>query len=197
MKSNSRKFGRILLITLLLLTTGLLSLTASSGRTGSGSRPQDLQVIAENQGPISLTSAVTRVTLKPTASGNLKNYFTSRLDQMPLNRRIYVVVDGLRTTDQPGVLYWLYLDLPANQKPSGNKSEHAVGSLNFYNAPGDDAGGSAIKDTRFFSFDITETLKKLRAQNRLSDETTLTIIASGTPAANSNPRVGRIRVIEQ
>ena len=194
MKSNSRKFGRILLITLLLLTTGLLSLTPSSGRTSS--RHEDLQVIAENEGPISLTSPVTRVTLKSTASGNLKNYLTSRLDQMPLNRRIYVVVDGLRTSDQPGVLYWLYLDLPANQKPSGNKSEHAVGSLNFYNALGDDAG-SAIKDTRFFSYDISETLKKLRAQGRLSDETTLTIIASETPAANSNPRVGRIRVIEQ
>lgn len=190
MKSNSRKFGRISLITLLLLTTGLLSLTPSSGRTSS--RPQDLQVIAENESPISLTSAVTRVTLKPTASGSL----TSRLEQLPLNRRIYVVADGLRTSDQPGVLYWLYLDLPANQKPTGNKSEHAVGSLNFYNALGDDAG-SAVKDTRFFSYDISETLKKLRAQGRLSDETTLTIIASGTPAANANPRVGRIRVIEQ
>jgi len=118
------------------------------------------------------------------------------LDQTPLNRHIYVVVEGLRTSEQPGALYWLYLDLPANQKPSGNKSEHAVGSLNFYNAPGDDSG-SAIKDTRFFSYDITETLKKLRAHGRLSDETTLTIIASETPIANSNPRVGRVRVIEQ
>ena len=197
MKSMSRKFGRILLITLLLLTTGLLSLITISGQTEAGSRPEDLQVIAENEGPIPLSSAVTRLTLKPTAIGNLKNHLISRLDQMSGDRRIYVVVEDLRASDQPGVLFWLYLDLPANQKPIGNKSEHVVGSLNFYNAPGDDAAGSAIKDARFFSYDITDTLKKLRAQQRLSDETTLTIIASGTPAANSNPRVGRIRVVEQ
>src|SRR6476659_1204001 len=110
MKSMSRKFGRILLITLLLLATGLLSLITSSGQTDRSSRPEDLQVIAENEGPIPLTSAVTRLTLKPTAIGNLKNYFISRLDQMPVNRHIYVVVEGLRASDQPGVLFWLYLD---------------------------------------------------------------------------------------
>ena len=176
----------------MLSTIVLLSLATGDSRTA----PEDLRVIAENEGPISLTSDVTRVTLKPIAVGNLKNYFTSRLDERPSGRRIYVVVEDLRVSDQPGVLYWLYLDLPSDQKPRGKKSEHVVGSLNFYNALGDDAGADT-KNTRFFSYDITETLTKLRAQERFSDETTLTIIASATPMANSNPRIGRIRVIEK
>jgi hypothetical protein len=194
MKSIGRELGRILLIMLLLSMIGLLSLAGGSIPTDSRTAPGDSRVIAENEGPIFLTSAVTRVTLKPIAIENLKNYFTS---QLPAGRRIYVVVEDLRVSDQPGVLYWLYLDLPSNQKPRGNKSEHVVGSLNFYNALGNDAGQAEIKNTRFFSYDITETLRKLRAQERFSDETTLTIIASGTPEANSNPRIGRIRVIER
>jgi hypothetical protein len=49
----------------------------------------------------------------------------------------------------------------------------------------------------FVSYDITRVLRNLRAQKLLTDRTTLTIIPSGTPAIQSDPRIGRIEIVEQ
>jgi hypothetical protein len=73
-----------------------------------------------------------------------------------------------------------------------------VGALNFYNAA--EAGRFDTpneKNPMFVSYDITRVLRNLRAQKLLTDQTTLTIIPSGTPAIQSDPRIGRIEIVEQ
>ncbi|PYS45203.1 MAG: hypothetical protein DMF71_00855 [Acidobacteria bacterium] len=89
------------------------------------------------------------------------------------------------------------MDLPAGAKPARD-DPHYVGVLNFFNAQvsGDirppDTGSSI-----FFSRDITALLRTLQSRKLLSGETTITIISSGTPAAESNTRIGRIEIVER
>jgi len=91
----------------------------------------------------------------------------------------------------------LYIDLPSEARPI-RTDPHYVGALNFYNAA--EAGrfdAPNEKSPMFVSYDITRVLRNLRAQKLLSDQTTLTIIPSGTPALQSDPRIGRIEIVEQ
>ena len=155
-------------------------------------------LIAFVGGPVSLGSDPARVTLDAIAEPNVeRRSLAARIKTLAPDRHIYLVVRDLRVVGQPGVLFRLYLDLPSDPKPVRTDS-HYVGSLNFYSAaePGRfDAPNE--KSPMFVSFDITRVLGKLQAQKLMSNETTLTIIPTGTPAINSNPRIGRIEIIEQ
>ena len=145
------------------------------------------KVISFVDGPIKLGRCSTRVTLAPTSP-------TRKIEALAPGRRIYLVVRDLRVTEQPGVLYRVYLDLPPDAKP-GRTDPHYAGTLNFFNAA--EPGATIAKDPMFFSYDITTLLRNLRAHRLLFDQTTVTIIPSGTPALSSEPSVGRIEIVEQ
>jgi len=149
-------------------------------------------------GPVSLCSGSARVTLEPMAeSSTIQKTLAARIGTLARGRHIYLVVRDLQIVGQPGVLFRLYLDLAAGAKPV-RTDPHYVGALNFYNAA--EAGRFDVpneKNPMFVSYDITRVLRNLRAQKLLSDQTTLTIIPSGTPAIQSDPRIGRIEIVEQ
>ena len=149
-------------------------------------------------GPVSLGSGSARVTLEPAAKPSTETRTLAALiGTLARGRHIYLVVRDMRVVGQPGVLFRLYLDLPAGAKPI-RTDPHNVGALNFYNAaePGR-FNAPNEKSPMFLSYDITRVLRNLRAQKVLSDQTTLTIIPSGTPAIHSDPSIGRVEIVEQ
>ena len=117
----------------------------------------------------------------------------SRLDALG-SRRLSLIVRGLRAGKPPGVLYHLYLNLPAGTVPAGDDPRH-VGIINFYAAPTGDAA-KADPDRIFYSFDATEAVRVLRARGLLSDPLTVTFYPAGTPEPGAKAVVSRVELVE-
>jgi len=188
---------RFLLILFCCSSFSLMADGNSLSLAGAGSK-DELSLIAETTEPVTLSGRQTRIVLRPTASaGSTDKTLAERFGALTAGRRIYVVLRNLRATQQPGVLYRLYLDLPADQKTTRTNARHVVGIFNFYNADAADDFQSPDRSQKFFSYDVTDLVRTLRAQNRLSKETTLTIIPTGTPATDAKVSIGRIELVEQ
>jgi len=189
---------RILIVSMVWVAFGSMALVRSKALSVSQNDSLPAGAIALVGGPVSVGSGSTRVTLEPVAESTIKQTtLGARIGTLARGRRIYLVVRDLQVVGQPGVLFRLYLDLPSGAKPI-RTDPHYVGSLNFYNAA--EAGRFDTpneKNPMFVSYDITRVLRNLRAQKLLTDQTTLTIIPSGTPAIQSDPRIGRIEIVEQ
>lgn len=185
------------LISLFLTVVSLMMpLTVSSADSSrAGEQPN---LIAVAKGPIMLESGATRATLKLiTTQSNEGKTLATRINALTPGRHLYLVVRDLRVAEQPGVLYRLYLDLAASEKPR-RTDLHYTGTLNFFNAgESGRVDPTSGKDSKFFSYDITPTVRALQVRQLLSDETTITIIPSGTPVATSQPSIGRIEIVEQ
>jgi hypothetical protein len=142
-------------------------------------------------GPVELGATPARISLTPTAGagGNL----ASQLAALGPGRHLYLVLRDLRATEQPGVLYHLYLDLPPlplGGTPAEDDPRH-VGSLNFYNA-------TPVSNPGFFqSYDISDAMRGLARRKMLSDATTVTILPFGTPAEGARPVIGWIELAVQ
>lgn len=166
------------------------SRTAARRLSDSG----DTVLLAEAEGPFSIGGGGVRIPLRPasaTASG--EGPLVSRLNALKRGRNIYLVLRGLHADVQPGVLYNVYLDLPAGAKPEQN-DPHYVGLLNFFNSAYE---GSADKSDFFLSYDITSVAKKLCARKLLGEHTTVTISPANTPEGNPAPTINRVEVVEQ
>ena len=160
--------------------------------------------------PVALGADPVKVTLEPLPEpGNeVAAAMTTRVNALRPGKRLYLVVKDLKASAQPGVLYHLYLELPAEASKEKLEAHH-VGTLNFFNAvshemqsmPGHAAaakkGAEKKKVTeRFYRFDITELAKKLHAQGLLKEKPILTIAPAGKPAAAAKPAVGEISIVE-
>lgn len=188
----------VLIVSVLSVTFGSLSPAGSQALPVSQNDGLPSGAIAFVGGPVTLGSGLARVRLEPVAeSSAAPRTLAARMGTLARGRHIYLVVRDLQVVGQPGVLFRLYVDLPSAAKP-GRSAPHYIGALNFYNAaqPGR-FDTPDEKNPMFVSYDITRVLRNLRAQKLLSDQTTLTIIPSGTPAAQSAPRIGRIEIVEQ
>ena len=189
---------QILIVGMVWVALGSLPLVRSKALSVSQNDSLPAGAIAFVGGPVSVGSGSTRVTLEPVAESTIKQTtLGARIGTLARGRHIYLVVRDLQVVGQPGVLFRLYLDLPSGAKPI-RTDPHYVGALNFYNAA--EAGRFDTpneKNPMFVSYDITRVLRNLRAQKLLTDQTTLTIIPSGTPAIHSDPRIGRIEIVEQ
>jgi len=189
---------RILIVGMVWVALGSLPLVRSKALSVSQNDSLPAGAIALVGGPVSVGSGSTRVTLEPVAESTIKQTtLGARIGTLARGRHIYLVVRDLQVAGQPGVLFRLYLDLPSGAKPIRTDPRY-VGSLNFYNAaePGRFDTPNE-KNPMFVSYNITRVLRNLRAQKLLTDQTTLTIIPSGTPAIQSDPRIGRIEIVEQ
>jgi hypothetical protein len=198
-RDNMKLIGTgILIVSVLSVTFGSLSPAGSRAPSVSQTESLPSGAIVFVGGPVSLGNDPARVTLAPVAEpGTAPTTLAARIGALARGRHIYLVVRDLQVLGQPGVLFRLYIDLPSAAKPI-RTDPHYIGALNFYNAaePGRFDTPNE-KSPMFVSYDITRVLRNLRAQKLLSDQTTLTIIPSGTPATQSNPRIGRIEIVEQ
>jgi hypothetical protein len=105
-----------------------------------------------------------------------------------------LILRGLRAIGQPGVLYHLYLNLPAGTVPAGDDVRH-VGIINFYAA---ETGDDADPDRIFYSFDITDAVRVLRARGLLRDsKLTVTFNPAGSPEPGVKTVVSRIELVAE
>lgn len=155
-------------------------------------------------GPVTLGAAPVRKTLEPRPSPTAAPAppLPERVAALPASRRLYLVLRGLRAQAHPGVLYHVYLDLPADVSPaSARATEHLAGAINFFDAvphadhaaPAPAAPGSDV----FVSFDVTEIARSLHRRGILAARPALTIAPVGRPYAAAQPLVGEISVVEQ
>jgi hypothetical protein len=118
----------------------------------------------------------------------------SRIDALG-SRQLYLILRGLHASQPPGVLYHLYLNLPPGAAPAGDDPRH-VGVVNFYAAPTGDAA-AADPERIFYSFDITEAVRALRARNQLRAPLTVTFYPAGSPDPGAKAIVSRVELVEQ
>jgi hypothetical protein len=104
-------------------------------------------------GPTSLERGVTtvRISVPPTAREMLSAQAIQSAE-----RRVYVVIEGLKYDVGPGALYIVYL------KGDGDRREQ-IGVINFFNFSGPRGGAHAGHDGSAgrFAFDATDAIRKL------------------------------------
>ena len=147
-------------------------------------------VIAKTTGAVTLKPEGVRVAIELVPEERQKSpSLSARIAKLAPGKSFYLVFKNLQTDEQPGELYHVYLNVEPGKTP--NTSDQPAGILNFYNAR---------KEPRadvFFSFDVTEALRKLSAEKQLAESLTLTIIPAEPPAAGAVPTIGQIELVEQ
>jgi hypothetical protein len=155
-----------------------------------------VMILATSDGAdIELRSGAVVVLLRPMGTDKWPG---STIQGYPLgNRRLLLVLKGIRASKQPGVLFHLYLDLPPGTLPGKHDQRH-VGVLNFFDAvPPSDFESQERKPGRDFSYDITDVVDSLRSKNLLTHSTTVTIIATRDFPIDSCPLIGQIAIAVQ
>ena len=112
-----------------------------------------------------------------------------RIAKLGPGQKLFLVVSNLQAKAQPGVTYNLYLELPATAAAAG--TANFVGSINFFDA------AMHMASDKFFSFDITDVAKRLKAQGKMATSAELTIAPEGTPAADAAPVIGSVSIVQQ
>lgn len=144
--------------------------------------------------PITLGKTPVRATLAAPPSPQATVPLATRIQNLPPDRRLLLVLRNLKTDVQPGVLYHLYLELPS-ETPGAAAEEYYIGNINFFGREHDhNEGGS---DDKFYSFDITDLAKRLKAKGLLTDKAEVTIAPAGEPASEATPVVGEVSIVEQ
>lgn len=153
-------------------------------------------------GPVRLGTTPVTVNLEPTPSvGAGASDIRPRVRSLKSGHRLYLVLRNLQTDLQPGVLYNVYLELPASASARVSKARQ-VGSIHFFDSGADhvghdsDAAAGGAPD-KFFSFDITDLAKSLTAKGQLSAKPQVTIVPAGQPESSAQPVVGDISIVEQ
>jgi len=176
----------LFIITSVLLPFLLCNANQHPGATDQPAR-RHFHIIASSNEEIELIVPETRIALqadsRALSAETLRNLICSGG-----SAHVFLLVYDQFAETAPGVLYHLYFDLPANEKP-GKEDTHYVGALNFYGRTGVASGGNS-----FVSYDITALIKSLTESNRLTPATTLSIVPSGSPFPAAKPRIGRIEL---
>ncbi len=182
-KRTERRFYKLSAAILCLFVLASAQIFAT-GKT----KLKDGRVIAKSAGSVTLNPEGVRVAVQLVPEERRQS-LSARIAQVAPGKSLYLVFKDLQTEKQPGELYHVYLNVEPGKTPS--KAEQPAGVLNFYNAR---------KDPRpdvFFSFDVTDALRKLSAEKQLSESLTLTIIPAEPPAAGAVPTIGQIELVEQ
>jgi tyrosinase len=153
---------------------------------------------------LSLGSQPVRATLQsPLVSPQQEVPFTTRVQSsVATGHKLYLVLKKLSAQVQPGVLYHVYFDLPAETPPEQWNSYY-VGTLNFFDGLGHSThsgGGNMTQESmnqKFYSFDVTQVAKNLQSNRQLGEQPTLTIAPQGQPLSEAAPVIGEITLIEQ
>jgi tyrosinase len=152
-------------------------------------------------GPIQLGNAAVRATVQPAGpplagAAQGASPLSARLQALPEDRRLYLVLNNIKSDIQPETLYRVYLDLPEGASSDDPVNSSYVGSFNFFDAVphGDQHADHASKP---ISFDITNVASNLEARGRMKDGHTVTIVPAGKPVADAKPVVGDISFVEQ
>ncbi len=159
------------------------------------SAPVKTTVIAASSGSIKLDSKAVRTALEAT---NRKGVGTKTLsmwlNSLQHGERIFLVLRGLNAMKQPGVLYHVYFDLPADRNLLKDDASY-VGTISFYDSV--NVKTSDLDETPFTSYDVTSVLKRLESRRLLSAPPTITIVPFGTPNPQAHASITRIELVVQ
>ncbi|HEY1142120.1 MAG TPA: tyrosinase family protein [Lysobacter sp.] len=122
------------------------------------------------------------------------------LDPAVGGKRLYLVLKNLHVWKQPEVLYHVYLR-PGRGAGAPAASGY-VGTINFFDAEFHDHGHGAMGDAlgeNFYSFDVTDVLKKLARSGTQDARKSLQVIfvPGGKPTAGAEPLVATIELRRQ
>lgn len=157
------------------------------------------------QEPVLLAETATKVPLETATPANLvAQSVRTTVSSLSPGERVFLVAHQLSAKAQPGVLYNVYIDLPADPTPQ-QRADHLVGTLNFFGIA--HAGGMhgrssphvrpAQARARFVSFDITSKVRALGASQILTEKPVLTIVPQGQPRASAQPVIGKVEIVVQ
>jgi tyrosinase len=149
-----------------------------------------------SSGAVSLGSQPVTVALAPQAmpgsiTGAAAN-FSAQIAAALQTRQVYVVLNNIQARQEPGVVYDVYLDVPAGERPTLDDPGY-VGTLNFFSAHGEHAGHSDAS----VAFLATDVLRTLRQQGRIASQPTVTLVPEGTLVPAAEPQIGSISLISQ
>jgi hypothetical protein len=154
-------------------------------------------------GGVALGTAPVRVQLEAVADGRSETVepLQHRIEAAPREQRLFLVLSQLQAQAQPEVLYHVYLELP-EKSASDKRGEYHVGTISFFDAlkldHGDGAhAGHGSGEDKFYSFDVTDLLRRLGSSKSLSEKPTVTIAPAGEPASAARPVVGTIELQQQ
>jgi len=126
-------------------------------------QPEQLPVTAQTGINLTSDTTQTQITLAPDTA--------SRINQLMQGKRAIVLslqIDHVKDTD--GVIYEIYANLPANEKPARN-SIYFVGSMGFFTA----WDGSVTK-----TFDLTQPIRTLQDKKAWNaNQLTITFVPRG------------------
>jgi tyrosinase len=124
--------------------------------------------------------------------------FAQRLSKVPPEHKVFVVLKGLSSEVQPGVLYDVYLQLPQGTAPKEGGG-YRIGTLSFFDTGhGDHTAVGAGAEAKFVSFDVTALVATLAGKKMLDTrKLNLTFAPVGQPAAAAKPVIGEISIVEQ
>jgi hypothetical protein len=190
MNGGAVRFKRATLVACVCLAAGLDSSSAGAVPSGSNvNQPTSITHLASSA-VIELGEKPARVALRPEGA---RTAFDARAQALSHARRLHLVFHGLRAEAQPETLFHVYLNLPPDAVPKDDDVRR-VGTLNFFGAirdPGAEAAGLSR------SFDITDLVARLHREHLLTDDTTVTIMASRAPVAGAKASIARVAVVEQ
>jgi hypothetical protein len=174
---------------MLLAAAVSLSALSSNARFPQMAQTSEPALLA-SAGPIRIGQGPFRIELQPTGPRSL----FEAIERLNADQRLYIVIRDLRVTRQPGVPYQVFLDLPQGGGSSVSMA-HLIGTLNFFGVAeaGRDFGASEL----FTSYDVTDTVRRLRERQTLLTPTTVTIAPVGIPVADSSSTLGRVELVLQ
>ena len=175
-------------IVTLLLLAGFLAATVHTSPGEQGPLDTEKSSLIASAGQVSLPSKSVTVELKLPPSGSRSRPLKEHVDGLAGDRRIFLVLKNVSAEEAPGVIFSIYLDLPAGSEHE-EAQRHLAGYLNFFGL----TGGRKTADR---SFDITDLVRNLQKRNLLNETTTITIQPDGTPAEGAKAKIGGVEIVE-
>jgi tyrosinase len=165
----------------------------------SGAAPEGFAASAVTlgaSGPVTLGASPTTVSLKtqPTPEGIEEDRSKQLQEEGSV---VYLRLNDVKASAPPDVGYDVYLEPSADEQLKRSESTY-VGSLSFFEAaPHGEQHGAAEQEGkgRNYSFVVTDRVRELLKENRLSPEPNVTLVPNGTPSEGAVPKIGSVSLV--
>ena len=157
-----------------------------------------MELVASATAKADLSDSATTVSVRKFANAKQSTNVLG-LAAATSDARTYLVLKNLHTWKQPEVLYHVYLTPKAGV--GVNKNSY-VGAINFFDAEFHDHGGGSKLDAalgeNFFSFDVTELLRRFERSGTVSREAMqVTFVPGGKARADAGAMVATVELVRQ
>ena len=181
--------SRSLIVVAALMTLGLVTPASVLTREATGFQIDKPEILTSVESPVVLRTRPERFEFELTKDSSGGRNLLSILTASQ-NRHVHLVMRNFQVEVDPGVLYAVHL--AHGPKKSKTTRKWLVGHINFYNA-----GQLTTRNDVFFSFDVTETLRKISEHHRSTDKLALFITPTGEAEPSSKVTIGLVQLVVQ